>query len=160
MQELVLRVGRAAGFVGSFELPTRPPEPWRSADVGLQDDVGKRLVLAECWNTFGDIGAAARSTNRIRAELESLTVARWGTDGQIGVAWIVRATARNRTLIGRYPAVFASRFPGSSRAWVEALTGRLPLPAEPGLVWGDVGATRLFEWRRPDPGQETSIGTS
>ena len=25
IQELVLRVGRAAGYAGSFELPTRPP---------------------------------------------------------------------------------------------------------------------------------------
>ena len=44
------------------------------------------------------------------------------------------------------PEVFASRFPGSSR--VEALTRGDPPPAEPGLVWCDVSATRLFAWRR------------
>lgn len=159
MQELVLRLGRQAGFAGSFEVPTRPAEPWRSVDVGLVDDPGRRLVLVECWNTFGDIGAAARSTNRKRAELEALTAARWPTQSQIGVVWIVRATARNRQLIQRYPEVFTARFPGSSRAWLEALTQRAPLPAEPGLLWCDVGATRLFEWRRP-MGQETSIGIS
>jgi len=35
MQELILRLGRRAGYAGSFELPTRPAEPLRSADVGL-----------------------------------------------------------------------------------------------------------------------------
>jgi hypothetical protein len=53
-------------------------------------------------------------------------------------------------LIQRYPEVFASRFPGSSRAWVQVLTTGSTIPAEPGLVWCDVGATRIFEWRRPD----------
>ena len=31
IQELVLRLGRAVGYRGSFELSTRPAEPWRSA---------------------------------------------------------------------------------------------------------------------------------
>jgi hypothetical protein len=62
--------------------------------------------------------------------------------------WVVRATARNRALVARYPEVFAARFPGSSARWVAALTtGALP-PSQPGLVWSDVGATRLFAWRR------------
>jgi transcriptional regulator with XRE-family HTH domain len=64
MQELALRLGKGAGFTGSFELRTRPAEPWRSVDVGLLDETGRRVVLAECWNTFGDVGAAARSTDR------------------------------------------------------------------------------------------------
>lgn len=148
MQELVLRLGRAAGYNGSFELPTRPAEPWRSVDVGLVDDLQHRMLLVECWNTFGDVGAAARSTNRKRADLENLAAARSGLEGQVGVVWVVRATARNRALIGRYPEVFGSRFPGSSRAWVAALTLGSPQPLEPGLVWCDIGATRLFDWRR------------
>jgi hypothetical protein len=44
--------------------------------------------------------------------------------------------------------VFDAKFPGSSLAWVRALTGCADPPAEPGLVWCDVGATRLFAWRR------------
>ena len=61
MQELVLRVGRACGYDGSFELPTRPAEPWRSVDVGLASPQRRILILNECWNTFGDVGASARS---------------------------------------------------------------------------------------------------
>lgn len=148
IQELVLRLGRAAGYTGSFELPTRPSEPWRSADVGLASDTRRRLVHAECWNTIGDVGGAARSSARKLAELDDLATARWGEGSSTGLVWIVRATARNRALIARYPEVFASRFPGSSRGWVDALTMGSEPPPEPGLVWCDVGATRLFAWRR------------
>ncbi len=62
--------------------------------------------------------------------------------------WVVRAAARNRALVARYPEVFAARFPGSSARWVAALTHGTEPPPEPGLVWCDVGATRLFAWRR------------
>ena len=150
IQELVLRLGRAAGYAGSFELLTRPAEPWRSADVGLRSDVARRLVLAECWNTIGDIGAAARSSERKRADAEELAAARWGeAPAAVGVVWVVRATARNQALVARYPEVFAARFPGSSAGWVRALTEGAAPPDEPGLVWCDVAATRLFAWRRP-----------
>jgi hypothetical protein len=106
------------------------------------------MILDECWNTFGDIGAAARATVRKTAELEALATGRWGPDARVRVVWIVRATARNRALLARYPEIFASRFPGSSRAWVRALTEGSEPPTEPGLVWCDVAATRLLEWRR------------
>jgi hypothetical protein len=148
IQELVLRLGRSAGYVGSFELATRPAEPWRSVDVGLAAETGHQMILAECWNTFGDIGAAARSTNRKRSELEGIAVGRWGPEARVGVVWVVRATARNRALLQRYPEVFAARFPASSRAWIDALTSAMPPPTEPGIVWCDVAATRIFEWRR------------
>ena len=148
IQELVLRVGRSAGLSGMFELPTRPNEPWRSVDVGLVDATKRRMILVECWNTFGDVGAAARSTNRKRSDLEDMATGRWGADAQVGVVWVVRSTARNRALLHQYPEVFAARFPGSSREWVAALIVGGPLPAEPGLVWCDVGGTRIFEWRR------------
>jgi transcriptional regulator with XRE-family HTH domain len=149
IQELVLRLGRAAGYTGSFELPSRPAEPWRSVDVGLASDVRRRLILSECWNTIGDVGAAARSSARKVADLDALATGRWGVGASVGLVWVVRASARNRGLIGRYPEVFASRFPGSSRGWVNALTTGSPPPTEPGLVWCDVGATRLYAWRRP-----------
>ena len=47
---------RAAGYTGSFELATKPSEPWRSADVGLAAPAARRLIHVECWNTIGDIG--------------------------------------------------------------------------------------------------------
>ncbi|HEX9043461.1 MAG TPA: helix-turn-helix transcriptional regulator [Candidatus Limnocylindrales bacterium] len=154
VQELVLSVGRAAGYRAGFELPTRPSEPWRSADIALRNDRARLLVIAECWNTFGDIGAAARSSERKRAEADALATAWWGEEPHgVALVWVVRDTTRNRGLLARYPEVFASRFPGSSRAWFVALTdaGAVP-PNEPGLVWVDRAATRLFAWRRRSPG--------
>lgn len=148
IQELVLRVGRAAGYAGSFELPTRPAESWRSVDAGLASEARRRLILSECWNTIGDVGAAARSSARKLSDLDALATARWGDAAEVGLVWVVRASARNRALVARYPEVFASRFPGSSTGWVEALVTGSPPPPEPGLVWCDVGATRLFAWRR------------
>jgi transcriptional regulator with XRE-family HTH domain len=150
IQDLILRTGRTAGYTGTFELPTRSTEPWRSVDVGLASTDARRMILVECWNTIGDVGAAARSTNRKRSDLEDLATARWGADAQVGVVWVVRSSARNRALLQRYPDVFAARFPASSHAWLAALTDiAAPLPGDPGLVWSDVGATRLFAWRKP-----------
>ena len=149
LQELVLRLGRAAGYRGLVELPTKPQDPWRSIDVALVDDPRRRMTVVECWNTFGDIGGAARSSARKAAEAEDLATARWGeAPHEVGLVWVVRATARNRALVARYPELFASRFPGSSARWVRALTTGEEPPTDPGIVWADVNATRLFAWRR------------
>jgi len=148
MQELVLRVGRAAGYSATVEVPSRPSDSWRSIDVVLTDAVGRCQIIVECWNTIGDVGTAARSTTRKVADLEAAASGRDGPTAMVGVVWVVRATARNRALLQRYPEVFAAAFPGSSRGWVEALlTGCAP-PAGRGLIWSDVGATRIFGWRR------------
>jgi len=149
IQELILGIGRRAGFVGRFELATRPAEPWRSSDVGLIDDGTRTLLVVECWNTIGDVGAAARSSSRKLAEASALAMARWGLGPMtVGLVWVVRATARNRAIVARYPEVFASRFPGSSAGWVGTLTRGTPPPAQEGLVWSDLAATRLIAWRR------------
>ena len=148
MQELVLRLGRTAGLEPQFELATKPAEPWRSSDAALANERYRILIGAECWNEIGDVGASSRSSTRKQAELEDLAAARWGPDGRASHVWVVRATARNRDLVARYPEVFAARFPGSSRAWVDALTTGAEPPEEPGLVWCDVGATRVYEWRQ------------
>jgi transcriptional regulator with XRE-family HTH domain len=162
-QELVMRVGRGAGFQRTFELPTRPSNPTHSTDVGLRDDRHRRLILVECWNTIGDLGAAVRSTVRKRVDVEGLAAvigggrpAQGGLQGPdepgepyaVATVWVVRATRRNRDLVARYPELFASRFTGSSRAWVQALTTGAPSPTDLGLVWCDVQATRLYAWRR------------
>jgi len=155
IQELVLRLGRRAGSTGTFELPTRPQDPARSSDVCLRDDRARLLILVECWNTFGDVGAAVRSTNRKLADAAELAIAIGGhRPYRVASCWVVRDVARNRALIARYPELFAARFPGSSALWVRALTtpagqgSRPEPPAELGLVWCDARATRLFAWRR------------
>jgi transcriptional regulator with XRE-family HTH domain len=149
MQELVLRLGRVAGYEGRFELATRPADPSRSTDVVLVHRRGRQMVLVECWNSFGNIGAAARSSDRKLAEARAAAIALGGDVGPYGVStcWVVRDTRRNRELLARYPHLFEARLPGSSAAWVAALTRGESPPAQPGLVWSDASATRLFARR-------------
>jgi hypothetical protein len=59
----------------------------------------------------------------------------------------MRDVARNRALIRRYPEIVASAFPGSSSGWLRAFTNGSPPPSEPGLIWCDSRATRLFARR-------------
>jgi hypothetical protein len=67
---------------------------------------------------------------------------------RIGGCWLVRATRRNRQLVGEHRHFFRARFPGSGRAWLAALSdAAVPMPAEPALLWVDVGGTRLFAAR-------------
>lgn len=150
VQELILRLGRQAGRHSTFELPTRPADPRGSVDTELRDDVRRQLLLVEAWNRIDDIGAGARATSRKVAEAAGLAAVLGGDDGPYAVrsCWVIQATRRNRELLRRYPEVFAARFSGSSRRWVDALVRGDEPPLEPGLVWCDTGATRLGSWRR------------
>jgi transcriptional regulator with XRE-family HTH domain len=143
IQEHILALGRATGRTGTFEVPTRPSDPSRSTDVGLTDPTRRERIHVECWNTFSDLGAAVRATNRKVAEAE----ATW-PDDRIATVWVVRATAANRALLARYPNIIDAAFPGSSRSWVRALTQGGKAPVRAGLVWFDPGTGRLSERRR------------
>ena len=150
MQELLLRVARGGGWERAFEARSRASGSDRSVDVRLVDRRARRLVVAECWNTFGDLGAATRSSNsKVRdAEEQAVAVAGDGQPFEVGLCWVVRDTKRNREVVARYEQIFTARFPGFSAAWVMALTNGGPMPHQPGLVWCDVRATRLFSHRR------------
>ena len=55
---------------------------------------------------------------------------------------------RNRRLIGGLGALFASRYPASSHAWLAALRdANLRLPTASGLAWTDVRGERLITSR-------------
>ena len=143
IQEHVLALANATGRPGTFELPTRPTDPSRSTDVGIRDAPTRTRIHVECWNSFGDLGAAVRSTTRKQQEAE----ATW-PDDRIATVWVVRVTAGNRSLLARYPHIIDAAFPGSSRRWIRALTHGEPPPADPGLVWYDPATGRLTERRR------------
>jgi hypothetical protein len=143
IQEHVLRLARASGRAGTFEVPTMPSDPRRSTDVGIRDPSTRTRTLAECWNTFGDLGAAVRATRRKQFE----AAAAWPED-RIASVWIVRATAANRAMVARYPAIIDTAFPGSSRRWIRALTEGSPPPRDAGFVWYDPSTRRLTERRR------------
>ncbi len=149
MQEHLLRLARATGRTASFELPTRPLDPSRSIDVCVRDATQRALIIEEAWNTFGDIGAAIRATNRKSAE--ALDLAATVDDGppyRVAVVWIVRDSAANRGIVGRYPEIMRAAFPGSSRGWVAALTRGMEPPPDSGFVWHDSASGRLVARRR------------
>jgi len=149
IQQLVLRCGRQAGFHDRrVELPGRSGRGW--TDVALVKRESRVLVLVECVNTFGDIGASLRASDRKLADALQLAVA-LGGDGppfQVRLVWVIRDSARNREVLRRYEQLFVARFTGSSQAWVAALVGGKPVPSEAGLVWCDAAASRLFAARR------------
>ncbi|MGP1675106.1 MAG: hypothetical protein ACTS8Z_07830, partial [Candidatus Limnocylindrales bacterium] len=136
---------RPARHVRGADTPdrSRPIDPARSTDVGIRDSGHHVRILAECWNTFGDLGAAVRATNRKTAE----AAATWPQE-RIATVWIVSASATNRRLLARYPHILAAAFPGSSQRWVRALAGGAAPPTEPGLVWFDPSTGRLTAHRR------------
>jgi transcriptional regulator with XRE-family HTH domain len=149
MQERLLELARSTGRPATFELPTRPMDPRYSIDVCVRDDRHRVLVIQEAWNTFGDLGAAIRNTTRKAAEAVDLAATiDDGPPYRVATCWIVRSSAANRALIGRYPQVFRSAFSGSSRLWTQAITKGEPPPARPGLVWLDPSTGRVSEWRR------------
>jgi hypothetical protein len=107
-------------------------------------------MIEEAWNTFGDVGAALRSTRRKEAEADDLAATiDDGESFRVATVWVVRESAMNRATIERYPEIFRSAFPGSSRSWVQALRSDAAPPALPGLVWYDSATARIHEWRRP-----------
>ena len=75
IQELMLRLARNNAIARFFELPTRPADPALSVDIGWRDDRRRVLILNECWNTFGSINLAVRSTHRKVAEAVQLAAA-------------------------------------------------------------------------------------
>jgi transcriptional regulator with XRE-family HTH domain len=153
MQERLLELAHASGHSATFELPTRPLNPRHSIDVCVRNGRDRILLIQEAWNSFGDVGAAIRSTNRKAAEAADLAVTiDDGPPYRVAIVWIVRPSATNRRLVARYPEVFRSAFPASSRAWVAALTSGAPTPLQAGLVWLDPVGGRLTGWnRRPVP---------
>lgn len=151
-QELILRLARAAGIGGTFEVRSRDSASSLFIDVGLRDDRHRVVSVIEIWNRIGDLGDGARSFARKLADAEAIAIAAGGDGGDGGPyrvtgCWVLRATAANRALVGRFPAIFAAAFPGSSRHWVEALTTGTPPPGQPGVVWADLAGTRLYEVR-------------
>jgi transcriptional regulator with XRE-family HTH domain len=148
IQELVIANGRRQGYEARFELGVRPSNPWRSVDVLLSSEARRVMIVVACWNVIGDLGAATRSSSRKRVEAADLGVAAWGPPVSAHLVWVVRATPRNRLLVATYPEIFSTRFPGSSRGWIEVLTGSQPPPSDDGLVWIDTRTKRFFAWRR------------
>lgn len=163
MQELLVRLAHATAGAALVELPLGAGDRSRSVDVCVHRRMHGELVIEEAWNRIGDVGAGLRSFDRKLSLATEAAIAFPAPPRTVTGVWVVRATRANRELLAAYPALFASRFPASSRQWVRALVTGSPAPKEPGLVMCDVDATRLFEWRsgaRPSPQVRPAAGRS
>ena len=137
VQELVLSLAERNGVGRQFELPTRPANPSLSIDVLLRQEVNRTLLIVEIWNRLDDLGAAVRNLHRKQSEASAVAVVAGGAGQAYRVAacWVLRDSAANRALVRRYPTVLRTAFPGSSRAWVDALERGTPPPAANGILW-------------------------
>jgi len=147
IQEVLARLGSATGRTIEIERPSRPDTPSHATDVAIRDDEHRVLILVEAWNTFGDLGAAIRSTHRKAADATRDLPANGGW--RVATVWVVRASRASRAILARYPSVLTATFGGSSRAWVRALVDGAPPPEQPGLVLFDPATRRVIAWRRP-----------
>ena len=153
-QELVLRTAAAGAWHGIAEAQIdRDPGRSRHADVLMERRpaaLNDEYALCEITDWLPDVGDAVRDFQRRLAALDAYAVARMRDDAvpRTSGFWLVRATLRNRRLVDEHRHFFRSRFPGSGRAWLAALTSpTAPMPTEAALLWVDVGGTRIFEAR-------------
>jgi transcriptional regulator with XRE-family HTH domain len=149
-QSLVLAIAASGGWEGSPEVAVdRTMVRSPSVDVLLSRPRRREVTVVEIWDYFDDVGAAMRSIDaKIAAVARGLATTRVAERWHVGGLWVVRGTRRNRALVAEFGAVFAAKFPGSSRAWLDALQDRdRPMPARTGFLWTDVVGTRLLEAR-------------
>ena len=91
-----------AGRIAAACTAARGGRRRHSADLAIRDDAGRRLLVLECWNRFGDLGAAARSSSRKLVEVAGLAAAIGGERPyNVGLCWLIRLTAENRVLLRR-----------------------------------------------------------
>ena len=129
--------------------PTPPtPRTWACGTTAR-----RRLILVECWNTIGDLGAAVRSTNRKRVEAEDLAAVigggrptgRAGRTGPMNPAspmpWPPSGSSEPLAGTGSSSRATRSSSPADSRAPAAPGCKRSP-PAHPHRsTWASSGAT-------------------
>jgi transcriptional regulator with XRE-family HTH domain len=148
MQEYLVRRAREFGRTATVEVPTRPSVAADVVDVLLVDRMNRVMILVEAWNTFGDLGAAIRTTRRKAADLADRGASQdRGGPYRVAAVWVVRDSATNRSLVARYPGILRSAFVGSSRHWVRALDDAARAPDDAGLIWFDGAGVSLRQWR-------------
>jgi transcriptional regulator with XRE-family HTH domain len=140
-QNLVIATAASGGWRSEPEsaLAGDGPRP-RSIDVLLTRAVRREAAVVEVWDLVVDGGQVMRSLEaKVLATRERL-----GADWHVEGLLIVRGTQRNRRLIGALSALFAARYPASSREWLRTLSQAVvPMPGAGGLAWTDVKGDHL-----------------
>jgi hypothetical protein len=141
----------------------------RSLDLWLERQLEGECEVAaiEVMDSFDDVGARFRDWDRRLERVRQLATATRTVERDAGPVlprvsgcWVVRATTRNRQLIGEHATLFDARFPGSGRRWLDALTGNAATPTEPALLWVSVDGTRIFPRQRATRSSTSPIKAS
>lgn len=151
-QELIVRAAAKGGWRAQPERAI-DLDPGRSRFGDLVLTRATDLALVEVFDWLEDVGDAFRSWDRRLATVENraIALAPPGIDAtslRTSGLWVLRATRTNRRLVADHRALFQARFPGSSAAWLGALTDPArPMPQTPALLWIAVSGDRLFPAR-------------
>ncbi len=146
-QSALIEIATAGGWTALPEFSIDPGAiRSRSIDVALVRRARREAVVVEIWNWFDDVGASLRGLDakvtllaaRLRDESAGGAEPHGRSDGWlVRGLFLVRDTQRNRALVAELRPLFASRFTGSSTAWLRALSAAATLPDGHGLLWSD-----------------------
>jgi transcriptional regulator with XRE-family HTH domain len=159
VQELLLRTSAAGGWRGVPELAIDDAaRGTRFLDLALTRAFGhlREVAVIEVVDWLPDVGASLRDWTRRLARTDQRATATLTLDDPhtgrpvvpiVGGCWVLRATHRNRHIVSDHRLVFRASFPGSSTAWLRALSENSPIPNEPALLWVSVNGQRLWRSR-------------
>ena len=124
----------------------------RSVDVALVRWDRREAIIAEIWDWFDDVGASLRSLDSKRDAFTERLRREQAGDWRVRCLFVVRKTKRSEALIAELRPLFASRFKGSSLAWLRALADPIAgLPEHDGMLWSTatnkLQASRLGDGR-------------
>jgi transcriptional regulator with XRE-family HTH domain len=144
-QQTVVALAGKGGWEATPEVAVPGPGPQpKSIDVLLVRGSRRETAVVEVWDLLLDVGDAMRG-------LEAKVVAtreRLGPDWRVEGLLVVRGTRRNRALVGQLRALFAARYPASSRGWLLSLANpNRDMPHGAGFAWTSADGNRLFPAR-------------
>ena len=136
-QAAVIDLAQPGGWQSLPELALDPGAARsRSVDVALVRWERREAIVCEIWDWFDDVGGSLRSLDGKREALVARLSAESGDMWTVRCLFVVRRTKRNERLVAQLRPLFAARFPGSSPAWLRALTNPSgELPPIDGFLW-------------------------
>jgi transcriptional regulator with XRE-family HTH domain len=137
-QSAVIEEARPGGWHALPELTLDPAVRSRSVDVVLIRVLRRESATVEIWDWLDDVGASFRGLDAKKLLVHERVTREHGGAWVVSGAFVVRDTSRNRSLVRELQPLFKARFPGSSRAWLQALRDPgAPLPNADALLWSD-----------------------
>ena len=140
-QQAIVELAARGGWQATPEAPVPGggPRP-RSIDVLLVRHIRREAAIVEVWDLLLDVGDAMRG---LEAKVQA-TKLRLGAEWVVSGLLVVRRTRRNRALLSQLGALFAARYPASSRRWLRALgEADAPMPTTSGLAWTSADGRQL-----------------